>query len=109
MSEWQNIFNERSALLAFFGALGGLVRSVVIKSTWREGIRVVFVGCSTAFALGTLSPLLLRPIIGDLPEGIATALGSLCASAFLVGILAIALIERWVTGKSFKVEDKDNG
>lgn len=93
------IFNERGALLTFFGALGGAVRSAALKTTWREGIRVIFIGSATSFGVGVLAPYLLRPWIGDLPEGIAGALGTLCAAAFLVGLIAVTLIERMVEGK----------
>jgi drug/metabolite transporter (DMT)-like permease len=100
MSEWNNIFNERGLLLAFFGALGGAVRSAALKTTWREGLRVMFIGSSTAFGVGVLAPFLLRPWIGDLPDGMAGALGTLCAAAFLIGLMAVTLIERMAAGKS---------
>jgi hypothetical protein len=104
MSEWHNIFNERGLLLAFFGALGGAVRSAALKTTWREGLRVMFIGSSTAFGVGALAPHLLRPWIGDLPEGMAGALGTLCAAAFLVGLMAVTLIERMAAGKNIQPE-----
>jgi hypothetical protein len=100
MSEWSNIFNERGLMLAFFGALGGAVRSAALKTTWREGLRVMFIGSSTAFGVGVLAPFLLRPWIGDLPQGMAGALGTLCAAAFLLGLMAVTLIERMAAGKS---------
>ena len=49
MSDWQSIFNERGALLATFGALGGAVRSAALKTGWREGLRVIFIGSATSF------------------------------------------------------------
>lgn len=94
------IFNERGALLAFFGALGGAVRSAALKTTWREGLRVIFIGSCTSFGVGVLAPTLLRPWIGDLPEEMAGALGTLCAAAFLVGLVAVTLIERFIEQKS---------
>ena len=97
---WQQIFNERGALLTFFGALGGAVRSAALKTTWREGLRVIFMGGSTAFGVGVLAPFLLRPWIGDLPEDVAGALGTLCAAAFLVGLMAVTLVERMIDGRS---------
>jgi drug/metabolite transporter (DMT)-like permease len=100
MSDWHTIFNERGFLLAFFGALGGAVRSAALKTTWREGLRVMFIGSSTAFGVGVLAPFLLRPWIGDLPQGMAGALGTLCAAAFLLGLMAVTLIERMAAGKS---------
>lgn len=108
MSEWQNIFNERGALLALFGALGGAVRSAALKTTWREGLRVMFIGSATAFGVGVLAPYLLRPWIGDLPEGMSGALGTLCASAFLIGLMAVTTVERLAAGKAIK-EGEGNG
>lgn len=99
MSDWSSIFNERGALLAFFGALGGAVRSAALKTTWREGMRVVFIGSATAFGVGVLAPHILRPWIGDLPDGMAGALGTLCAAAFLLGLMAVTVIERLAAGK----------
>tara|TARA_R110002126_G_scaffold252616_2_gene395727 strand:- start:1864 stop:2196 length:333 start_codon:yes stop_codon:yes gene_type:complete len=93
---WSEIFNERGALLAFFGALGGAVRSAALKTTWREGLRVVFVGGATSFGVGTLAPYLMKPWIGELPEGVHGALGTLCAAAFLTGLIAVTMIEKWV-------------
>ena len=100
MNEWNSIFNERGLLLAIFGALGGAVRSAALKTTWREGLRVVFIGSATAFGVGVLAPHLLRPWIGDLPEGMAGALGTLCAAAVLTGLIAVTMIERLAAGRS---------
>ena len=94
------IFNERGLLLTFFGALGGAVRSAALKSTWRDGMRVTFIGAATAFGVGVLSPVVLKPWIGDLPEGLEGTLGVLCASAFILGLIAVTLIERWTDGKA---------
>lgn len=109
MSDWHTIFNERGALLAFFGALGGAVRSAALKTTWREGIRVVFIGSATAFGVGVLAPHILKPWIGDLPEGMAGALGTLCAASFLVGLMAVTLIERIAAGRALAVTSDGEG
>lgn len=93
------IFNQRGALIAFFGALGGSVRSAVLRTTWRESLRVIFVGMATSFGVGTLAPLLMKPWIGDIPEGLESTLGTLCSAAFLTGLVAVTLIERWIDGK----------
>lgn len=98
---WQ-IFNERGALLTFFGALGGAVRSAALKTTWREGLRVVFIGGATSFGVGVLAPHVLRPWIGDLPPELEGALGTLCALAFLIGLMAITIIERLLSGPEAK-------
>ncbi len=102
---FNQVFNERGALLAIFGALGGLVRSAALKTTWREGLRVTFIGSATAFGVGVLSPYLVQWWIGDLPEGISsTALGTLCAAAFIVGLVAVTMIERFLDGKTLTEE-----
>lgn len=96
MADWHQIINERAALLAAFGALGGAVRSAALRTTWREGIRVIFIGSATAFGVGVLGPHLLKPWIGDLPADLTGALGTLCAAAFLVGLIAVTAIERFL-------------
>ncbi len=96
---WTQVFDEQGVLMAFFGALGGAVRSAALKTTWREGLRVVFIGSATAFGVGVLAPFVLRPYIGDIPADMAGAMGTLCASAFVVGLVAVTLIERWLDGK----------
>jgi hypothetical protein len=101
-SLWGQILNERSAILAFFGALGGAVRAAATKTTWREGVRVVFVGSATAFGVGALGPWVLWPWLGDLPDDVAGALGTLCAAAFLVGLIAVTLIERLIAGRKLR-------
>ena len=98
------VFNERGALLSFFGALGGAVRWAALKTTWREGLRVVFIGSATAFGVGVLSPYLLKPWIGDLPGGVAGAVGTVCAAAFLLGLIAVTWIERVIAGKKLTDE-----
>ncbi len=95
-SMWSHIFNERGLILAFMGALGGAVRSATLKTTWREGVRVVFIGSGTSFGFGVLAPYILRPWIGDLPEDISGTLGALGASAFVVGLVSVTIIERWL-------------
>jgi len=93
------VFNQRAAILTFFGALGGSVRAAVLKTTWREGVRVVFVGGAVAFGVGVLGPVVLRPWIGELPNEMAGAMGTLTAAAFLIGLVAVTLVERFVAGE----------
>lgn len=100
MSDWHTIFNERAALLAIFGALGGAVRSAALKTTWREGLRVIFIGGATSFGFGSLAPHIMRPWIGDVPEGMGGAIGTICAVGFIVGLMAVTIIERIAAGKS---------
>lgn len=92
------VFNQRAAILTFFGALGGSVRAAVLKTGWKEGIRVIFVGGAVAFGVGVLGPLVLRPWIGDVPNNMAGAMGTLTAASFLIGLVAVTLVERFVSG-----------
>lgn len=103
MSEWPTIFNERALILTFFGALGGAVRSAALKTTWREGMRVVFIGAASAFGFGIVGPFLLRPWLGDLPENMAGALGTLCATSFIIGLMCVTVVERLAAGRSIEV------
>ncbi|UWQ47295.1 DUF7940 domain-containing protein [Leisingera aquaemixtae] len=67
-----------------------------LKGAWSVRLRVVFIGSVTSFGVGALAPYLVKPWIGDLPDGMAGALGTLCAAAFLVGLLAVTIIERFL-------------
>lgn len=94
------VFNQRAGILTFFGMLGGSVRAAVLKTTWREGVRVVFVGGAVAFGVGVLGPVLMKPWIGDLPDEMAGAMGTLTAASFLIGLVAVTLVERFIAGES---------
>lgn len=103
------VFNQRGAMLTFFGMLGGSVRAAVLKTTWREGLRVVFVGGAVSFGVGVLAPVLMKPWIGELPDQMAGALGTLTAASFLIGLIAVTIVERFITGpiKPKKEDNKD--
>lgn len=94
------VFNQRAGILTFFGMLGGSVRAAVLKTTWREGLRVVFVGGAVAFGVGILGPVLMKPWIGDLPDEMAGAMGTLTAASFLIGLVAVTLVERFIAGEA---------
>lgn len=96
------VFNQRAGILTFFGMLGGSVRAAVLKTTWREGLRVIFVGGAVAFGVGVIAPVVLRPWIGEIPEGMAGALGTLTAASFLTGLVAVTLVERFIAGPAKK-------
>lgn len=98
------VFNQRAGILTIFGMLGGSVRAAVLKTTWREGVRVVFVGGAVAFGVGVLGPVILRPWIGELPNEMAGALGTLTAASFLIGLVAVTVVERFIAVPSKKEE-----
>jgi len=105
---FSEVFNQRAAILTFFGALGGSVRATVLKTTWREGLRVIFVGGAVAFGVGVVGPVIMQPWIGDLPDEMIGAMGTLTAASFLIGLVAVTLVERFVSGQSAKPTDPDN-
>lgn len=96
------VFNQRAFILSFFGALGGSVRAAVLKTGWREGLRVVFVGGAVSFGFGVVSPALLAPWIGEMPPGAAGAMGTMTAAAFVVGLVSVTLVERFISGNGKK-------
>lgn len=100
------VFNQRAGILTFFGMLGGSVRAAVLKTSWKEGLRVVFVGGAVSFGVGVLGPVLMKPWIGELPDEMAGALGTLTAASFLTGLVAVTLVERFISGPP--KENKDD-
>lgn len=102
---FMEVFNQRAGILTFFGALGGSVRAAVLKTGWKEGVRVVFVGGAVAFGVGVLGPVLMKPWIGDLPDEMAGAMGTLTAASFLIGLVAVTLVERFISGESNDAPD----
>ena len=98
------VFNQRAGILTFFGMLGGSVRATVLKTTWKEGVRVVFVGGAVAFGVGVAGPILMEPWLGEVPDDMKGALGTLTAASFLIGLVAVTLLERYISGP-----DKDEG
>lgn len=105
--EFNEIFNERGLVLGVLGALGAAVRTASLKTTWREGIRVIFIGAILAFGVGSIAPYLLRGWIGDLPEDLAQTLGVVGAAAFLTGLMGVTIIERLIDARSIKREGND--
>ena len=96
---FSDIFNEQGAVLAALGAMGGMVRALTLKTTWREGLRVVAIGSILSFGVGILGPHVLRPWIGELPDGLTSAFGIVAASAFIIGLMGITIIENWLVAR----------
>ena len=92
----ETVFNQQNLMLGFFGALGGAVRSAVLRIGLTETARVVFVGSATAFSSGTLAPVIVTPYIGDVSSYMGGSLGAMCAAAFLTGLIAVAYVERLI-------------
>lgn len=92
------VFSQRAGILTFFGMLGGSVRAAVLKTTWREGLRVVFVGGAVSFGVGVLAPVVLKPWLGEFPMDLSGVLGTLTAASFLTGLVAVTLVERFIAG-----------
>ncbi len=90
---WREVFSPLGQVIAFFGGLGGLVNAVVTRKTWRETLRVILVGSAVAFALGTVSPHILRRFVPELTHIGGPTLGLLTSSAFVIGIVAVGLVE----------------
>jgi len=86
------VFNQKSLMLMAFGALGGSVRAAVLKTSWREGLRVVFVGGAVSFGVGVMGPSLLSPLFSNL--GSSSSMGALTTSAFLLGLISVTIVER---------------
>lgn len=93
---WHEVFSPLGQVIAFFGGLGGLVNAVVTRKRWLDTLRVVLVGTAVAFALGTTSPHILRKFIPELSDINGAALGLLTSSAFIIGIVAVGLVERFL-------------
>lgn len=89
------VFSQQALVLTIFGALGGSVRAAVLKTTWRETLRVIFVGGAVSFGVGVIGPSIVTPIFGDL--GTSGSMGALTASAFLLGLISVTIVERIFT------------
>ena len=90
------LLNTRQLIILFFGILGGSVRSLVLKLSFKDCIRVAFIGGSVAMALGTTSPHVLIPLLKGFninldSEAIQTAIYGLLP--FMAGLLSVSLIE----------------
>jgi len=89
------VFTQQALVLTIFGSLGGSVRAAVLKTGWRESLRVIFVGGAVSFGVGVVGPSIVTPIFGDL--GTTGSMGALTASAFLLGLISVTIVERIFT------------
>lgn len=89
------VFNQKALILTVFGSLGGAVRAAVLKTNWRESLRVIFVGGAVAFGVGIIGPNVISPFFDFLgPDG---SMGALTSSAFLLGLVSCTIVERIFT------------
>ena len=93
---WNQVFNDRNTLLAFLGAMGGMTRALALKTSWVEGLRVTVIGAIFAAGVGTLSPVLLRPWLGEIPDDLVGTFGLVGAAAFIAGLMVVTIIERFI-------------
>ncbi len=89
------VFSQQALVLTIFGSLGGSVRAAVLKTGWRESLRVIFVGGAVSFGVGVVGPSIVTPVFGDL--GTTGSMGALTASAFLLGLISVTIVERIFT------------
>lgn len=106
-SLWRTVFGDQSLILALFGGLGGSVRSLALRTTWAEGVRVTLIGGMTSFGIGVLAPAVLKPYFGPLESAGPGALGALTAAAFLLGLLSVTVIERIIDRATEQKEDDE--
>jgi hypothetical protein len=103
-SSWKEILHPLALAMAAFGGLGGLVRALVVKSSFRDGVRVVVVGAGTSFGLGALSPAMLEVIKIPLPADPALSVGIMTSSGFIIGVTSIAIVE-WLIWRAKKRDE----
>jgi quinol-cytochrome oxidoreductase complex cytochrome b subunit len=89
------VFSQKTLVLTLFGALGGSVRAAVLKTGWKESLRVIFVGGAVSFGVGVAGPGIILPFFGDL--GDSNSMGVLTSSAFLLGLISCTIVERVFT------------
>ena len=98
------VFNQRAAITTIMGTLGGTTRALFLKTDWRETIRVVVIGGLVAFGVGVLAPTLLPEWI-KVPEDSGLGTGILTSSSYLIGILAVTIMEKFTS--EVKASDVD--
>lgn len=102
---YAEVFNQRAAITTIMGTLGGATRALFLKTKWQETIRVVVLGGLVAFGVGVLAPTLLPDWIKGVPEEASLSIGILASSSYLIGIIAITILEKFTS--EVKVRDVD--
>ena len=106
------LLNTRQLIILFFGILGGSVRSLVLRLSFKDCIRVAFIGGSVALAIGTTSPHILIPVLKGFninldAEATKTAVYGLLP--FMAGLLAVSFIEYILNKDIGKIQESGNG
>ena len=94
-SLWQWITSDPGKA-ALAGALGGIVRWITLRDSWKEGVPALVLGAICAVYIGPLiEPFLDAPISGVAPDADTTALaafvtglGGIGIAGFLLDVLA---------------------
>lgn len=93
-SLWRAVFSDQALIQAVFGAMGGSARSLALRTTWKEGLRLSALGGLVSFGAGTAAPVLLKPYFGAVDTAGSVAIGTLTMTSFLVGVLAVTIMGR---------------
>lgn len=96
---FKEIFTPLAASMAVFGGLGGLVRGLVVRATWRETLRVIVVGAGTSFGLGSMTPGFIELFNIPMPQNAPLATGLMSSTHFVIGVIAVAVVE-WMIDRS---------
>jgi len=100
-----DIWTADFGLVALHGALGGSARWLFLKEPWREGMRLMILGAVLAAGVGNMWRLILKQYFGDVPESLWSQPEAAYSGAFLIGLLSVAIMGRFVDCK----EGNDDG
>lgn len=77
---------------ALAGALGGLVRWITLRDSWKEGVPALILGGVAAVYLGPIvEPVLAQPVDGVAPKADTSALAAFITGLGGVGISGFVL------------------
>ena len=89
-------FNQQFWLVLAHGIAGGACRWLFLREPWRDGLRLMVLGGVLAAGVGNLWRLLVREWVGDVPESLWSQPETAYSGAFLVGLLAVTILGRFV-------------